>query len=140
MFLHNDVADLWYFQIQVLRFTPSPCKDIRIRIIEYRVWNFQFLFEIQKLFRIYTAGYKDIGIKIIEHMSGGRSFPLWLSRTNELSLCHKSQPDNVNLWYFKLSWFDPIIHSLKYLILSCQDIGIRKSEFAAKINSFSRFS
>ena len=45
------------------------------------------------------------------------------------------QPDGVNLFYFKHSFLSDRIHSLKYLrstILSCKDIGIRKSELRAK--------
>ena len=44
------------------------------------------------------------------------------------------QPDSVNLWNFKLRFFDQT-ESLKYLkstTLGCKDKGIIKSEFVAK--------
>ena len=65
-------------------------------------------------------------------------------KPKELNLCHNLkfailislQSDSVNLWCFKLRFFlSNRLHSLKYLrsmILSCKDIGNRKSEFVAK--------
>ena len=83
------------------------------------------------MFRIYTAGYKDIGIKIIEHRVQ-RAFISTMTKSHKgieslpQTKIFESQPNDVNLWYFKLSLYDPIIHTLTYIrstILSCQDIG-----------------
>jgi len=53
------------------------------------------------------------------------------------------EPYVVNLWYFKLVIFDyNSSHSLKCQLsttLDCKDIGIRKSEFVTRLNSFTTF-
>ena len=47
------------------------------------------------------------------------------------------EPDEVNLWYFKLRLFDLTVYSVwnilgpRHWVMGCKDIGIVKSEFVA---------